>query len=459
MFHPPFDTVGLTSWGGWMTLSQEQRCLHHPRMSHRTNVPRMFTVGLVMVTLVSGGVGLGASLLAFSPPVTEHLSPGSGSSAVSKITSSSVLGLSTRDCVVMNISTRVATSDLYSDPVTGNLYAYNGADAIYEIDASSGSLMSPPIFVKGGGSQSPDTMAFDQFNGLLYVADGAQPYVSVIDIASDQVIANISLSSHAVGVAFDEANQQIYVAGYGGLVDELVSVINTTTNTVIRTMSVGALPGSIAFDNSNDEVYVANQGSNNISVINGSSNRVVGSIAVGSVPASVVTSPTSGLIYVANPSSYNVTVISATTDRTIASIRVPELSDSGAMALDNRDGRLYVEGNYSLYAVNLTTSQVVSEDNLSSYSQGGLLSYVTYDRVNSHVFADSMQGYLYSVSPQGNCNSTPPPPTSLWSEPELWVVASLGILTIALLVYWGRKVKGKASTGKIEPHAGAPPPP
>ncbi len=350
-------------------------------------------------------------------------------------------------------------SDLYSDPVTGNLYAFNGVDAIYEIDASSGSLLSPPIFVKGGGSQGPDTMAFDQFNGHLYVADGAQPYVSVIDVASNRVITNISLLSHAVGVTFDNVNQQIYVAGYGGLVDELVSVINTTTNTVVRTMSVGALPGSIAFDNSNDEVYVANQGSNNISIINGSSNRVVGSIAVGSIPASIVTSPTSGMIYVANPNSYNVTIISATTNRTVASIRVPELSDYGAMALDSRDGRLYVAGNYALYAVNLTTSQVVTEDNLSSSNPGGLLSYVTYDRVNSKIFADTGMGYLYSVSPTGSCNSNPPPPTSLWSGPQLWVAVSLGVLTIALLVYWRGKVKGKASTGIIEPSTGIPPPP
>lgn len=423
-------------------------------MHHRTSEPRILGSCLVVAVLVLGGVQLGSSPPSFYLPEAILGWQHSGSSARVVVGSSVFLGSTFGGCVAVNVSTNVADSNLYADPITGNLYVFNGVDAIYEFDTTSNTL-SPPIFLKGGGSMGPDLMAFDQSNGLLYVANGAQPFVSVIDVASNQVVANISLLSHAVGIAFDVANHEIYVEGYGGLVATLVSVINTTSNSIVSTMPVGALPASIAFDSSNDEVYVANQNSYNISVINGSSNRVVGSIPVGSMPGSIVADSLSGMIYVANPLSASITVINASTNRLVATIPTPRFGEFGSMAVNEREGILYVGGNYSLYAVNLTTFRIVSEVNLSSSNWGRPLSYVVYDGLTSHIYVDSMSGNLYSISTSGNCGASPPPSKLLWSEPLIWIAVSLGILTIALVALWRRRVVSGRSRADIGPSSPA----
>ena len=44
----------------------------------------------------------------------------------------------------------------------------------------------------------------------------------------------------------------------GNGIDDTVSVINTATNGVIATISVGDNPNSIAFDSTNNRMYVGN---------------------------------------------------------------------------------------------------------------------------------------------------------------------------------------------------------
>jgi YVTN family beta-propeller protein len=63
-----------------------------------------------------------------------------------------------------------------------------------------------------------------------------------------------------------------------------VSVIDTATNTVVATVQVGNSPAGIAVTPDGDFVYVANQGSDNVSVIATATNTVVATVQVGNSP-------------------------------------------------------------------------------------------------------------------------------------------------------------------------------
>ena len=54
-----------------------------------------------------------------------------------------------------------------------------------------------------------------------------------------------------------------------------VSVINTASNSVVATVTVGSVPYGVAITPDGSFAYVANQGSDNVSVINTASNSVV----------------------------------------------------------------------------------------------------------------------------------------------------------------------------------------
>ena len=68
------------------------------------------------------------------------------------------------------------------------------------------------------------------------------------------------------------------------LVSANVSVIDTATNTVIATIPVGSFPLGVAVTPDGRKVYVANSGSNNVFVIDTASNLVLAVVSVGIQP-------------------------------------------------------------------------------------------------------------------------------------------------------------------------------
>ena len=66
-----------------------------------------------------------------------------------------------------------------------------------------------------------------------------------------------------------------------------VSVINTATNTVVATVTVGTTPAGVSVSPDGSFVYVTNRTSNNVSVINTATNTVVATVTVGTDPVGV----------------------------------------------------------------------------------------------------------------------------------------------------------------------------
>jgi YVTN family beta-propeller protein len=136
--------------------------------------------------------------------------------------------------------------------------------------------------------------------------------VSVVDLASMTVTANVATGLHPTGMAFYESSLLV-----ANTYSDTISVINTATNKVERTISLGlpigvpgqgqpvygAAPDSIAVDAKNGIAYVALYNANAIAVVDlgrGVSNPVVGMIPVAYAPSSVVLDAASNVLLVAN---------------------------------------------------------------------------------------------------------------------------------------------------------------
>src|SRR5580700_4445078 len=136
--------------------------------------------------------------------------------------------------------------------------------------------------------------------------------VSVVDLASLTVTANISTGLHPTGMAFYQGHLLV-----ANTYSDTISVINTITNVVSRTISLGlpigvpgagqaaygAAPNSIAVDAKNGIAYVALYNANAIGVVDlspGAQNAVVGMIPVAYAPSSVVLDEKSSQLIVAN---------------------------------------------------------------------------------------------------------------------------------------------------------------
>jgi YVTN family beta-propeller protein len=120
-------------------------------------------------------------------------------------------------------------------------------------------------------------------------------------------------------VAVDPTGSRVYATT---VVPGNLSVIDTATNTVVATVATGTSPGGIAVNPAGTRVYVSNFDSNNVTVIDSATNTVVSTVAVGSSPFGIDVNPAGTRVYVANFESNNVSVIDTATNAVIATIAV-----------------------------------------------------------------------------------------------------------------------------------------
>lgn len=199
----------------------------------------------------------------------------------------------------------------------------------------------------------------------------------------------IEVGSDPMGVAFDDANSNVYVADSAS---NTTSVISTSDNEVIGTIPVGAGPLGVGVDNSTDVVFVTNSGSSNVSVISGVTNKVIGTIPAGATPWAVAYDSSNGDVYVANWGSDNVTIISGTTYRAIASVAVG--TGPYGIAWDSATGDLFVAnhgagsaaGGDSVSVIDGATNLVVATIPVGSSTLWSGPFGITYDSEDGNVY-------------------------------------------------------------------------
>jgi YVTN family beta-propeller protein len=181
---------------------------------------------------------------------------------------------------------------------------------------------------------------------FAYITNSHSNDVSVIDTATNTVVATVPVGGNPYGVAVDPDGTRVYTVNIGGEPGVCtsqpgsVSVIDTATNTVVATVTVGLLPVTAAVHPDGTRVYVANACSDTVSVIDTASNIVMAIIPVGRAPEGVSVNPTGTRVYVPNAGSNDVSVIDTATNTVVATVPVGIHPVSGAV---NPDGtRVYI---------------------------------------------------------------------------------------------------------------------
>src|SRR5262249_43923096 len=116
-----------------------------------------------------------------------------------------------------------------------------------------------------------------------------------------------------------EAKPFAYVTNF---VSGTVSVIDTATNTVVATVPVGSFPRGVAITPDGTHAYVANSVSGTLSVIDTATNTVVATVPMGSFPFWVAITPDGTHAYVTNFDSTTVSVIATATNTVVATVPV-----------------------------------------------------------------------------------------------------------------------------------------
>jgi YVTN family beta-propeller protein len=193
--------------------------------------------------------------------------------------------------------------------------------------------------------------------GFAYITNASSNNVSVINTATNSVMATVAVGSYPYGVSVSPDGTKVYVANYGS---NSVSVINTATNTVMATVAVGSYPYGVSVSPDGTKVYVANWGSNSVSVINTATNTVMATVAVGSYPYGVSVSPDGTNVYAANVGSNSVSVINTATNTVMATVAVGTYPTGVSVSPDGTKVYVTNGGWNSVSVINTATNTVMA---------------------------------------------------------------------------------------------------
>jgi autotransporter-associated beta strand protein/YVTN family beta-propeller protein len=153
--------------------------------------------------------------------------------------------------------------------------------------------------------------AHAQTGPYAYLPSTVSNTVSVVDIATNTVVANIPTGARGFFPVVSGDQSVVYVSNF---VANTVTPINTATNTAGAPIAVGVNPYGLAITPNGTAVYVANGGSNTVSVISTASNTVIATIAGFTVPTGVIVTPDGTTAYVTNQTANSVTPIDVATN-------------------------------------------------------------------------------------------------------------------------------------------------
>ncbi|GLW18164.1 hypothetical protein Stsp01_49070 [Streptomyces sp. NBRC 13847] len=233
-------------------------------------------------------------------------------------------------------------------------------------------------------------------NGNVYVINVGANNVTVINSATNTVIATVPVGTLPQGVAA-APNGNVYVVNN---ISNSVTVISSTTNTVIATVPVGAAPFGVAVA-PNGNVYVANGGAGSVTVINSATNTVITTLPAGTGPRAVAVAP-NGNVYVTNGGSDDVTVIDSATNTVIANVPTGVAPNALAVA---PNGNVYVidSGSDSVTVIDSTTNTVLAIFPISgpvavAAGPNGLVYVVSGNMVTA---IDSASNTIVATAPTG----------------------------------------------------------
>ncbi len=157
-----------------------------------------------------------------------------------------------------------------------------------------------PTPVDTTGPTSNSRVVVDPSTGIAAIGT-----VSVIDLKTRQVLAEIATGLHPSGMALSPDGTHLYIANAN---TDDISVIDTKTDLEtgrlsakpMKKLPLGSAPNAVAVSPDGTTLYAANGGNNALAVIDLTTGKLKGMIPAGWYPGAVITSKAGDKLYVAN---------------------------------------------------------------------------------------------------------------------------------------------------------------
>ncbi len=255
----------------------------------------------------------------------------------------------------------------------------------------------------------PSAIAISPDGSRVYITNEAPNVITVISTATNTVIGNIPLSSNCYSLCISPDGSRLY-ASIEFL--SIVIIIDTATDAVLSTVGVGTNPVGVAVSPDGSRLYVANTIDNTVSVINTATSTVIATVNTGTGPWDIVVSPDGSRVYVSTYQSNTVTVINALTNTAITDIPVGQLPM--ALAISPDGSKIYTANQFpnTISVISSATNTVIATIPVApsptgvSVSPDGSRIYITDGASNNVLVIDAATNVVTSTVPVGSYPAT-----------------------------------------------------
>lgn len=259
---------------------------------------------------------------------------------------------------------------------------YVAADQVVVIDGKTNQVVT-----KIAAGSAPTGVAVDEVANRIYVANSVSGTISVIDGASNQVIATWNPKLNNVWrLAVDPALKRLYAAVPPGLIGSFsgLEVMDSSSGAFIAQVPASSAAEDVAVNLNTHHVFVADAGDGSVMIVDGASNTVLGSLVTGTSATGLAVDAASGTVYATDPFD---TIIGAFADQA-SSAPAPVVNSGGVVSAASGTEGLSAGGIVTIYGTNLAGSTVVAPGVPWPTSLGGV-----------SVLVNGIAAPIYFVSP------------------------------------------------------------
>jgi YVTN family beta-propeller protein len=233
-----------------------------------------------------------------------------------------------------------------------------------------------------------DYLVLDENTGRLFVSHST--VTQVVDSKTGKLIGTIQDTKGVHGIALDQGNGKAFISCGR---DSTVSVINLATLELISKIKVtGANPDAILYDKFSDRVFVYNGHSSNTTVIDPKTNTVVATILLAGKPEFSV-SDGNGKVYVNIEDKSLITVIDSRKLEVKNEWSLAPGEEPSGLALDNTTHRLFsVCSNKKMVIMDARNGKIVGTQDIGEYVDG-----CAFDPELKRIYSSNGEGTLTVV--------------------------------------------------------------
>jgi len=239
-----------------------------------------------------------------------------------------------------------------------------------------------------GGTSRFDYQAIDEVHRRLYISHMGANLVTVFDLDSRTVIANLHDIPRPTGILVIPELNRVYVSAAA---KNEVYVFDANTLKVIDRVPTGHFPDGIAFDPESKRVFVSNEFGRTVTVFDASTNRVITNIGMGGEVGNTHYDPVSKLIYSAVQTRGELVAIDPQTLKIIARYSLPGCKGPHGFYIDAETHYAFVTGedNATYIVFDLSSKKIISRGNLGSDPD-----VIAFDKQTHRLYVASESGVV-----------------------------------------------------------------